>query len=61
MYFPTVAALRFNPLVKGFYERLVASGKPRLLALGAVMFLYSCTAATVAVFLGASLENCKEK
>ena len=37
LYFPTVTALRWNPLVKGFYERLVASGKRKMVALGAAM------------------------
>ena len=37
LYFPTVTALRFNPLVKAFYERLVASGKRKMVALGAAM------------------------
>ena len=37
LYLPTVAALRFNPLVSAFYGRLVASGKPRMVALGAAM------------------------
>ncbi len=37
MYFPTVTALRCNPLVKAFYERLVASGKRKMVALAAAM------------------------
>jgi transposase len=37
LYFPTVTALRWNPLVKAFYERLVASGKRKMVALGAAM------------------------
>jgi len=37
LYFPAVTALRFNPLVKAFYERLVASGKRKMVALGAAM------------------------
>jgi transposase len=32
----TVAA-RFNPILKTFYQRLVAAGKPKKLALTAVM------------------------
>ncbi len=37
MYFPTVTALTWNPQVKAFYERLVAAGKPKMVALGAAM------------------------
>jgi len=37
LYLPTVTALRWNPLVKAFYERLVASGKRKMVALGAAM------------------------
>ena len=37
MYFPTITALTWNPQVKDFYERLVAVGKPKMVALGAVM------------------------
>ena len=37
MYLPTVTALSHNPLVRAFYERLVASGKPKMVALGAAM------------------------
>ena len=35
MYLPTVTALRRNPQVKAFYDRLVAAGKPKMVALGA--------------------------
>src|SRR5262245_40434694 len=35
LYLPTLTAVRFNPLLKGFYERLVAAGKPRMQAVGA--------------------------
>ena len=37
MYFPTITALTWNPQVKVFYERLVAAGKPKMVALGAAM------------------------
>ena len=37
LYFPMVTALTHHPLVKAFYERLVASGKRRMVALGAAM------------------------
>jgi transposase len=29
--------VRFNPLLKGFFERLVAAGKPKMQAVGACM------------------------
>jgi hypothetical protein len=29
--------VRFNPLLKGFFERLVGAGKPRMQAVGACM------------------------
>jgi transposase len=32
-----VVATRFNPILKAFYSRLVAAGKPKKLALLAVM------------------------
>jgi hypothetical protein len=32
-----LAAVRFNPLLKGFFERLVAAGKPKMQAVGACM------------------------
>ena len=37
MYFPTVTALSWNPRIKAFYERLVAAGKPKMVALAAAM------------------------
>jgi len=37
VYFPAVAAIRHNPLVKALYERLLAAGKARMAALGAAM------------------------
>ena len=37
LYFPTVTALSHNPLIKAFYERLVASGKRKMVALAAAM------------------------
>lgn len=37
MYFPTVTALTHNPRIKDFYERLVACGKRKMVALGAAM------------------------
>ena len=37
LYMPTVAAMRCNPVIKGFYERLVKAGKPPKVALTACM------------------------
>jgi transposase len=37
LYFPAITAVRFNPLVKALYDRLIAAGRPRLVALGAAM------------------------
>lgn len=37
LYMPTVVAIRFNPQLKVFYERLVASGKAKRVALIAAM------------------------
>jgi transposase len=37
LYLPTLTAIRFNPVLKGFFERLVAAGKPRMQAVGACM------------------------
>lgn len=37
LYMAATVAARFNPILKAFYERLVASGKPKKVALTAVM------------------------
>ena len=37
LYMAAVVAARFNPILKGFYQRLVAAGKPKKVALTAVM------------------------
>jgi transposase len=37
LYLPTLTAIRFNPLLKGFFDRLVAAGKPKMQAVGACM------------------------
>jgi transposase len=37
LYLPALTALRFNPLLKAFFERLVAAGKARMVAVGACM------------------------
>ena len=35
LFLPTQTAVRFNPLLRGFFERLVAAGKPKMQAVGA--------------------------
>lgn len=37
LYMAAVAAIRHNPILSGFFARLVAAGKPKLVALVAVM------------------------
>jgi transposase len=37
LYMPAMAAVRFNPAVKALYDRLIARGRPRMLAIGAAM------------------------
>jgi transposase len=37
VYFPAITAIGHNPLVRALYERLIASGKPRMAAVGAAM------------------------
>lgn len=37
LYFPAMNAVRFNPALKPFYHRLLARGKPKMVALAAVM------------------------
>jgi transposase len=37
LFLPTQTAVRFNPLLKGFFDRLVTAGKPRMQAIGACM------------------------
>ena len=37
LYMAAVVAARFNPILKAFYDRLVAAGKPKKVALTAVM------------------------
>lgn len=37
LYLAALSAARFNPVIRAFYERLVAAGKPKKLALGACM------------------------
>ena len=35
LFLPTQTAVSFNPLLKGFFERLVKAGKPKMQAVGA--------------------------
>ena len=37
LYLPALTAIRFHPLLGGFFERLVAAGKSRMAAVGACM------------------------
>lgn len=37
LYMPTVAAIRHNPVIRSFYQRLVGAGKPKKVALIAAM------------------------
>jgi len=37
LYLPTLTAIRFNPIIKTFYERLLSKGKPKMVAIGACM------------------------
>jgi transposase len=37
LYLPTLSAIRSNPVLKAFFERLVATGKPKMQAVGACM------------------------
>jgi transposase len=37
LYFPAIAAIRFNPILRRFAERLRAAGKSKMLVIGAVM------------------------
>jgi transposase len=37
LYLPTLTAIRFNPILRRFFDRLVAAGKPRMQAVGACM------------------------
>ena len=37
LYFPALSATRFNPAIKALYQRLLAGGKPKMVALVAAM------------------------
>jgi transposase len=36
-YFPAMSAVRYNPAIKALYQRLLARGKPKMVALAAAM------------------------
>lgn len=47
LYMPTLAAIRFNPIIRNFYNRLIAEGKPEKVAVVACMrklihIVYAC-------------------
>jgi hypothetical protein len=37
LFRPTQTAIRFNPHLRGFFDRLVTTGKPKMAAVGACM------------------------
>jgi transposase len=37
LYFPAMSALQHNPILRALYQRLLAAGKPKMVALAAVM------------------------
>lgn len=37
LFFPAITAIRYNPIIRDFAARLAASGKPKMLIVGAVM------------------------
>lgn len=37
LYMPTLVAIRYNPVIRSFYQRLVARGKPSMVAVTAAM------------------------
>lgn len=37
LYFPTMVAMRYNPVIRSFYQRLIDQGKPPMVALVAAM------------------------
>jgi transposase len=37
LYFPALAAIRYNPIIKALRDRLLAQGKPKMVAVGAAM------------------------
>lgn len=47
LYFPALAAIRHNPLIKDFYERLIGRGKQKMVAVCACMRKLLCIAVGV--------------
>ena len=37
LYMPVLSAIRYNPIIREFYDRLVDRGKPKKVALAACM------------------------
>jgi hypothetical protein len=37
LFLPTQTAVRFNPILRGFFRRLVVAGKPKMQAIGACL------------------------
>lgn len=37
LYYPALAAIRYNPVIKALRDRLLAQGKPKMVAVGAAM------------------------
>jgi transposase len=37
LYYPALAAIRYNPVIKALRDRLIAQGKPKMVAVGAAM------------------------
>lgn len=37
LFFPTLSAIRYNPLIKNFFNHLISKGKPKMLAVVACM------------------------
>ncbi len=37
LYMPTIVAIKHNPTIRTFYDRLVANGKPKMVAIIACM------------------------
>lgn len=36
-YMPAIVAMRYNPIIRAFSQRLLAAGKPKMLVVGAAM------------------------
>lgn len=53
LYMPTLSAIRWNSVIKSFYERLIASGKPKKVAIVACMH-------KLLIILNSIIKNKKE-